>query len=1281
MSEKGRSRRSASVRGSRRSRVSHADSDSAPASLYNDQTADRDTLDRESLPPLPMKPPGNVEIGSDPRLTGNSAEEYYNDITTTPSDETPPAPRTTSGSNALSRRRTSSQDLSYSQSPLRGRSSRHTRSHSSARDILRVLLSAESSQSREALALLRRVQERLEVESTRAAEAERRVQEANERWRMINQARVEAREEARKASEELRLYKLQLEAAQQQIARANDMIALTEKERTQAEDEATKAKRLAKKLEMEREIQRAREDGRREGLMQGRKEAREAATYEPRYSPRDAYVRDRNHYRRRDRGFDDRTYPDDDDELTNFNIDDEEYPEQPGEIPVAPQAVSMHAREQIPRSAPPTGLPGQVRSTDSRGQRRSNGLLDTISRLGRVGSGRRASGMDRNVAINPSNAPDVATIVDEPPMNTLSSPLPPEQTTQINHATPSRMPEPNFNPDPSEVHPIAITGTPRSPMHPPTIIPPDGWIPPQDEDGSIRLPPPHEMAQAPPTPRSQYSPLPNATNLPPLTDPELPERERGPIPRDFGQQPRHQGRHRYQKSVADSEDSIATGNLSILSPPGARPSAQPRLSAIPEHDPRYASPGGSMRQAEAPLYPTSPRPLSIRNADPEDVYISGDPMLDPALANRRSMANEGPMRPMDTAFSPRSNNSRFSGPKRPSRITTPAPLASDSASQRYTRPRVNSVASGSEYNGFIGTPHFSRSRDKTPAPNFNRSRAGTAANTPANQPLPEINIVPASHYESSQSHSNPNAMPEAHVVSPRRAPSHSTQMLSPVPGPVPMPQPPTPQVPEPPSPANIPGMPKGFVPVSPAPAGSMTPLPEAMPNGLSASLFVAPPGAPPGFIPASPAVPSQGPPLPSNAPPGFVPTSPAIIPGAPPGFVPTSPAVPPGPGTLSPAVPNGAPPGFVPISPVPPEGVPLGFVPTSTQMPVNPLPQPSPAMSTTGALPVLARSASETGGIPTVTRAGSGTHGSPRVSFSGPNAGFNSRAASEWDTRSAWGDTISEHQSPRPVRGPDLSATIVRPGSSLSRRDSSSVSPDATTFRPSRRSSRAGLDGRDPVGVPLPASTAPSLARSGRAISHAESRERAIGSGVARSQSARSETSRGRMYAPGTPARPSVSGLPPSGLASPYSRQLDPHPEDEDEYEIVPSEDSNNTLTTPPGRRRNLPPPGSTPMVPIRNSFYTRSPVASQRGVSFSAADDDMDEPAQGPSLRKSASRQSIGSNKSYAKYDPSDYVDPAVLTSGHSRLLNLPPEEPVPASGPAGNKKNKGKKGKGKKR
>ncbi|EJD04161.1 uncharacterized protein FOMMEDRAFT_155281 [Fomitiporia mediterranea MF3/22] len=561
----------------------------------------------------------------------------------------------------------------------------------------------------------------------------------------------------------------------------------------------------------------------------------------------------------------------------------------------------------------------------------------------------------------------------------------------------------------------------------------------------------------------------------------------------------------------------------------------------------------------------------------------------------------------------------------------------------------------------------------------------------------------------------------------------------------------------PPSPVVVPGFPDGFVPNSTSPVipGSTENLPrgfvptptmpthDGLPPGFQPHSPSAPEGAPPGFMP-SPAV--QAPSLaPPDAPPGFVPDRPDISPGPPPGFIPGSPAppgfvpgspAPPGFLSASPAAPPGAPPGFVvdssdqipgapvgfmPSSPMP-DGAPPGFVPQSTSIPVSPLPVPitSPNMSVSGALPVLARSTSEkSGGFYDAgrVRSGSSASRSPRLSFSGPNAGFHSRAASDWDTRSAWGDNRTE-RSPRPVRGPDLTSPriglepeIIRPGSSLSRRGSSPVIPDPVTFQPSRanssrRGSRVGFgDVVDPSGVPLPLSTAPSFARSGRATSDRSVRanlENVPPPAVVRSQSARSDVSRtrGGIYTPngntngmptpsmGTPRHPSLSGLPPSGLGSPFSRRLDPHPEDADEYEVVASDVSQDTLTTPPAARRNLPRDRGTPAPPKRSldPLGMRSPSANQtpsRRVSILAPADEpgpMEPSASSSALRRSASRQSIASNKSYSKFDPNEYVDPAVLTSGRSRLLPLPVEEPVAAPATAaagGGKGRKNKKGK----
>ena len=46
--------------------------------------------------------------------------------------------------------------------------------------------------------------------------------------------------------------------------------------------------------------------------------------------------------------------------------------------------------------------------------------------------------------------------------------------------------------------------------------------------------------------------------------------------------------------------------------------------------------------------------------------------------------------------------------------------------------------------------------------------------------------------------------------------------------------------------------------------------------------------------------------------------------------------------------------------------------------------------------------------------------------------------------------------------------------------------------------------------------------------------------------------------------------------------------------------------------------------------------------------------------MRNPASRHSLASQKSYAKFNKDEYVDPAILTSGRSKLLPLAPDETV---------------------
>ncbi|KAH8120121.1 hypothetical protein DFH11DRAFT_1721981 [Phellopilus nigrolimitatus] len=772
--------------GSRRSRVStESTSSSSP---------------RESIPPPPVKPPPRKV---DPRLAGGTAEEYLRDFDNDNfSFMSPPAtesPLDTPLRGTLERRKTSSH----------GRSSRRSRDHSSrghsssARDLIRLLVNERDS--KEAMTILHKTAERLELETQRANDAERRLQDAEDRWKMINQSRMQAQSDVARINEELRLYKLQLEAAQSQIARANDMIAQTDREKALAEDQAAKAKRQARKLEIETMVQKALDEGRKLGREQGMREGREQG-YNAAVD--DAYVRARVETNRRlddflqnelgpEFGIDD---PYGDDEL-----DDDEFLPQPGPSSApgmpAPGMQMFEPQRRMPepqrqmrepqrqmrepqrqmrepqrqvdeserqmhdserqmheprrrrsmhdsRQAGPSILDQSNSMANAPRSRRSHstGLFGTIKRsIGRVGP-RNA---DRNVEIN-HGAPDAGTIVEDATLYNLSSPLPSSATAQFSRArapSPVPMPQPNFHPNPSEVPPISMMNRQQSPMHAPVEIPPEGYIPPI-ENGSILLPPPHELARAPPTPSQGNSPL--------LTNPSLSRGNPGPapppkepVPRDFVyENPQRSSRHRYQRSVAESVASTNTSNLSIISPPGpVRSSAmQTRLSAIPEYDGRHSSPSGSMHQGDGSGFAPPGRSLSrtsmSRHGETDalgmnGVYQTASPgMVDESIyrrSDRRNADSNGPVLPGDitATFSPQSYRSGFSGPRRPSHVTTPAPLAP----QAYSRPRINSGASDAGFDA-----RSSRGRGSVAGSEY-RSRPNTASNSVVGN-LPEINIEP-----------------------------------------------------------------------------------------------------------------------------------------------------------------------------------------------------------------------------------------------------------------------------------------------------------------------------------------------------------------------------------------------------------------------------------------------------------------------------------------------------------------------------------------------------------
>lgn len=489
----------------------------------------------------------------------------------------------------------------------------------------------------------------LEEEKLRSEELERRLADATERWKLVNQARIQAQADSGRLTEELRLYKMQLDSAQQQIIRANDLVAQSDKDKAQAEDVAEKAKNLARRLQEEKLMRQAKDEGLRMGREEGKREGMKVG-YERGFQ--EAYDQAREEAMQNldkwiaDGGFageggrypprDELEYEEEEEEEEGEDVLDREEMEEERmyeqqqqqrrqQQPPPPAAVqraremSMPPLQQHPHQRRSTVGPGLRSMPDPQVRRsmtvpsqrtmtmpqpqvvpRHNRQGSILNRLRtRLNGGARDT--DRNVEIN-VNAPDVGVIVDERPDRTTATPL--AMSTQLGHMRAGSpmvgMPTPNYHPDPRDVPPIAMPQTPRTPRtpshHPRVEIPPDGYIPEADADGSIGLPPPHELAKPPPTPREGRSPfMGGARSLAGGQQaPAPPPKE--PVSRDFyyeghagvgagGSTPRAYAAQMYQRSIPESVASEATSMLSILTPPnmkGAAAAGAPRLSAIQE---------------------------------------------------------------------------------------------------------------------------------------------------------------------------------------------------------------------------------------------------------------------------------------------------------------------------------------------------------------------------------------------------------------------------------------------------------------------------------------------------------------------------------------------------------------------------------------------------------------------------------------------------------------------------------------------------------------------------
>ncbi|KAI0082530.1 hypothetical protein K474DRAFT_1611639 [Panus rudis PR-1116 ss-1] len=121
--------------------------------------------------------------------------------------------------------------------------------------------------------------------------------------------------------------------------------------------------------------------------------------------------------------------------------------------------------------------------------------------------------------------------------------------------------------EPKFVRPVPVHNSAQSPSHPFVPIPPDGYVPHAAEDGSISLPPAHEMSRPPPTPQSIAEPLPVRQPSAMVGAAESPA---DTVARDYayGTQPKHgMDRPRSPQSVADSFQSTAISSFDIVNSP------------------------------------------------------------------------------------------------------------------------------------------------------------------------------------------------------------------------------------------------------------------------------------------------------------------------------------------------------------------------------------------------------------------------------------------------------------------------------------------------------------------------------------------------------------------------------------------------------------------------------------------------------------------------------------------------------------------------------------------
>ncbi|THH08603.1 hypothetical protein EW146_g8940 [Bondarzewia mesenterica] len=397
----------------------------------------------------------------------------------------------------------------------------------SNRRVLTHVLARKERDAKHFHELLRLAFSKLDQETQRATDAERRAADCLVRARNAIDARALAEAEAARTREELGMYKVEFDQAQREIHRAQEILDDVDARRREAEDDAARARSVTRRLQEERSVELAREEGRRAGWRDGVKRGwrmgwEEAAaerrvregrmSTRPRRSLQEVLFEDEDED---EVAAEAEEHEDTSDDSSLVNIPSRGIPEAGngfGHFDHASNLAPQAPAAPIPTLTTPFRLPSPEMSR----------YASTLRRHRTPEPFRhRTPDPSRHQAPQPifirSRTPiSLSTRHPAPEPGRLRTPesryVPPITNHSVANARPPPLPR-SFTPsartrpyvphsdEPSDIHPVPVYNASPSPLHRPISVPQDGFIPYAEEfeadagRASIRLPPPHELAQ------------------------------------------------------------------------------------------------------------------------------------------------------------------------------------------------------------------------------------------------------------------------------------------------------------------------------------------------------------------------------------------------------------------------------------------------------------------------------------------------------------------------------------------------------------------------------------------------------------------------------------------------------------------------------------------------------------------------------------------------------------------------------------------------------------------